>query len=132
MSISQEDRVLIGNLARENFAMIFCDLDTMTDEQRALYAEIIRTEALKKSPLPEIKKASATISSSDFCMSDEECKKFEKEALHFGKHIGETVDSLMTNDPNYLVWCSENLNSGFGTRVKRYLANPNIARELED
>lgn len=130
MTISQEDRVLIGNLARENFEMLFCDLGTMDEEQQALYAEVIRTEALKKSPPPEIKSAPSKLPSSEFAMSDEECRKFEKQSCPFKKHKDETVDSIMASDRQYLVWVSENCDGGFARDLQRYLANPAIAREM--
>lgn len=125
--VSLEDRVKLGILARENFESLFWDTSTFKPEELAIYCEVIRDEALKRSPLPEVKTAQAKLPTSSYAMTDEECKKFEKEEIPFGKHKGETIEWLFEHERSYLDWVAENVLSEFGEKLQRYLANPSFA-----
>lgn len=63
-------------------------------------------------------------------MSDAQARAFEMERMPFGKFAGCAVGSVATDNVGYLFWLADEPDE-FRQRLKRYLANPTVSRELQ-
>ena len=61
-------------------------------------------------------------------MNEADALRFEKFEMPYGKYVGETIEWIYENDPDYLAWLVEN---DFNDQLRKYLKSNRFRRHLK-